>query len=201
MSQRAAFCVYSGKGVSELRMFLSELFRTMTEDMNEDDDTEYDDDYEDVDDTTPDAELETGNEGDVDEEYERTHIHNPPHSNSTSVRLRPGQNATNPSHHPEVALPRDRTVRGPPSMISPEPRPFINGRINSQTTATQAAGASRRTTARVFGQQPIIETSTSPTPSDVASNRSTGTNQSNGAFFSNISRRGSLFAKQRRFDA
>jgi F-box and leucine-rich repeat protein GRR1 len=36
---------------------------------------------------------------------------------------------------------------------------------------------------RAFGQQPVVETSTSPTPSDVPSTRSAGTSQSNGAFF------------------
>src|ERR1700736_3341891 len=103
MSQRAAFCVYSGKGVAELRAFLTELFNTITEDMNQDDDTEYDDEYEDLAETTPDAEMETGNEGDDDEEYDRrrTHVHHShSHSNSNSAGFqhRPAHSITNGSH-------------------------------------------------------------------------------------------------------
>ncbi|KAF8914177.1 hypothetical protein CPB84DRAFT_1840911 [Gymnopilus junonius] len=42
-AQRAAFCVFSGKGVSQLRAYLTELFDRITE-MNNTDDTEYEED-------------------------------------------------------------------------------------------------------------------------------------------------------------
>jgi F-box and leucine-rich repeat protein GRR1 len=183
MSQRNAFCVYSGKGVSDLRAFLTELFNTITEDMNHgEDDTEYDDDYDDLAETTPDAEMETGNEGDDDEEYDRsrTHVH---HSHSNSQH-RPSHSTTNVSHHPELVIQRDRTLRASSQVPVSSDSRVPNGRVNGQTSAASTStSAPRRTTARVFGQQPVVEMSTSPAPSDVASNRSTGTNQSNGAFF------------------
>lgn len=188
MSQRAAFCVYSGKGVSELRNFLTELFNSITEDMNQDDDTEYEDEYE----TTPDAEMETGNEGDDDEDYTRSrdhnhyaHAHSQQHLSSAGHQARLAHGIMNLSSHPELAIQRDRTIRASATQVvaSPEPRPAVSGRMNGQSTNGQTSNASRRTTGRAFGQQPVVETSTSPTPSDVASNRSTGTNQSNGAFF------------------
>lgn len=194
-SQRAAFCVYSGKGVSELRSFLAELFRAMTEDMNQDDDdTEYDEEYdEDVADTTPDVEMETGNEGD-DEDYDEARMHTQqpsthPHTNSATLPRQPTHDASNVSYYPELAIQREDTIRASPlpSTPSAEPHPAANlranGQAHGQTTATQNFNVSRRTPARGFGYQPIVETSSSPTPSDVASNRSTGTNQSNGAFF------------------
>jgi F-box and leucine-rich repeat protein GRR1 len=126
--------------------------------------------------------METGNEGD-DEEYDRsrTHIHHPhsySNSNAAGLQHRHPHGVMNASHHPEVTMQRDRTIRAPSqSTVSPDPR-LLNGRVNGQTTAP--SGTSRRTTTRAFGQQPVVETSTSPTPSDVPSNRSTG---SNGAFF------------------
>lgn len=55
----------------------------------------------------------------------------------------------------------------------------------SPAAATGVAGTSSRR-GRGFGYQPIVEASTSPTPSEAASNRSGGTNHSTGtAFFRN----------------
>lgn len=163
----------------------------MTQDMNQDDDTEYDEDYDDMGETTPDAEMETGNEGDDDEEYDRTpnHSHRPPHphsnfisnANLASFQPRPSPIPTNPFlQQPDTASQRDRTIRGLPAAMSPV---AVSSRLNTQANAVAAPAAPRRTVTRTFGQQPVIETSTSPTPSEVASNRSTGTNQSSGAFF------------------
>src|SRR5882762_2768076 len=132
MSQRNAFCVYSGKGVSDLRAFLTELFNTITEDMNHgEDDTEYDDDYDDLAETTPDAEMETGNEGDDDEEYDRsrTHVH---HSHSNSQH-RPSHSTTNVSHHPELVIQRDRTLRASSQVPVSSDSRVPNGRVNGQT--------------------------------------------------------------------
>lgn len=190
-SQRSAFCVYSGKGVSELRTYLTDLVNTMTRDMNPDDDTEYDEDYDDMGETTPDAEVETGNEGDDDEDFDRTPVHpHRPHSHSNfvsnanlaSFHTRSPPNQVQPSHpqQPDHIMHRDRTIRALPASITPSHGTI---RLNTQIATSTASATSRRTITRTFGQQPVIETSTSPTPSDVASNRSTGTNQSNGAFF------------------
>jgi F-box and leucine-rich repeat protein GRR1 len=221
MSQRQAFCVYSGKGVSDLRSFLTELFNTITEDMNQDDDTEYDDEYDGVmdipldgelaetplngnvpgtppdgdvtetptDDSVTETEMETGNEGDDDEEYDRSrtyvyHSHSRSNSNSAGFQHRSARGTINVPHHPELVVQRDRTVRAPsqaPTLVSQDQR-SSNGRVNGQTTAGPGS-STRRTTVRVFGHQPVVETSTSPTPSDGASNRSGGTNQSSGNFF------------------
>lgn len=63
-------------------------------------------------------------------------------------------------------------------QVSPQPIPL---EITMQPVAGPSSGTQRRS--RAFGHQPVVEVSTSPTPSDVASNRSTGTTQSNGAGF------------------
>ena len=188
MSQRAAFCVYSGKGVSDLRNFLTDLFNTITEDMGQDDETEYDEDYDDAAETTPDAEMETGGEDDVDDDY--TH-HSRAQDHTTHFQSQQPPNAGNSrsqfyAHQPELALQRDRTIRGTPvplAVVSPEPRQASGSRMAIHNGRLTNGDATRRTSTRAFGQQPVVETSTSPTPSDVASNRSTGTNQSNSAFF------------------
>lgn len=74
----------------------------------------------------------------------------------------------------ELAMLRDRgSYPVPRSAVIVQPHPTAN-----QPTA----GPSRRTRGG-FGQQPIIEASTSPAPSDVASNRSGGTNESTGTAF------------------
>jgi F-box and leucine-rich repeat protein GRR1 len=133
--------------------------------------------------------VETGNEGD-DEDYDRRRTHGHPpnsnsNSNSTGLQHRSTHIAIDASHHPDLTMQRERTVRAASqaqTIISPDPR-SPNSRINGNTSAGAGSSTSRRTTIRGFGQQPVIETSTSPAPSDVASNRSTGTNQSSGAFF------------------
>jgi F-box and leucine-rich repeat protein GRR1 len=196
MSQRAAFCVYSGKGVSELRMFLTDLFAQITEELHStDDSTEYDDDdgyaLEDI----PDADdMETGNEGDDDEDYVRNN--NRPsspqynHPNLSMFRGRrqtiPGANGSgNGPQIREVVISRDqRTFTIPPPTpdrgMNPPPVPPI--RTNGHAPAVPAP--SRRTPrSGGFGHQPIIETSISPPPSDVASSRSAGTNSNGAGFF------------------
>ncbi|KAH9482574.1 SCF E3 ubiquitin ligase complex F-box protein grrA [Psilocybe cubensis] len=56
-AQRLAFCVFSGKGVSQLRTYLTELFDRITE-MNNTDDTEYEeDDIDSQEDDTPEPEI------------------------------------------------------------------------------------------------------------------------------------------------
>ena len=162
--------------------------------MGQDDETEYDEDYDDAAETTPDAEMETGGEDDVDDDYARhfrAQDHTTHSQSQQQLLISAGSSRSQfyagvVAHQPELTLQRDRTIRGtpvPPALISPEPRTasgswtaIHNGRLTN-------GEAPRRTSTRAFGQQPVVETSASPAPSDVASNRSTGTNQSNGAFF------------------
>ncbi|KAG5221802.1 SCF ubiquitin ligase complex [Salix suchowensis] len=77
---KAAFCVYSGKGVSQLRAFLTEYFDHMNEN-NGTDDTEYEDDYDgdgevdgdaDLEHSQDDDNLEPQDEEEGDEEVEST---------------------------------------------------------------------------------------------------------------------------------
>jgi F-box and leucine-rich repeat protein GRR1 len=88
-------------------------------------------------------------------------------------------------HTQDFAMQRDRlgrfaTITAHDRIVEPSVTASSNGgmnRPNPQLTLNPLAVPRR---ARGFGQQPIVE---SPPPSDVASNRSTATNQSNGAGF------------------
>ena len=75
MSQRLAFCVYSGNGLSKLRTYLTELFNTITKYMDEDyDETEYDDDFsEGFNEVPQEVEMELGNERDIDVDEDLMH--------------------------------------------------------------------------------------------------------------------------------
>ncbi|KAG1720389.1 hypothetical protein EDD22DRAFT_791203 [Suillus occidentalis] len=193
MSQRMAFCVYSGSGVAKLRSFLTDLFNTITEDMNADDDeTEYDDDFDEgFVEGAMDADMEGGMDGDVDEDFMhdgRYNFHHTPQPASSTLRMHHHPEIITPiSHHPELTMQRDMTLR--PSHVSiasspavfsansqPPPAPYA---LNPQPVAGPSNPVIRRPR---FGYQPVIEIPTSPPQSDVASNRSTGT-QSNGAGF------------------
>lgn len=84
----------------------------------------------------------------------------------------------------ETAMLRDRgSYPVPRSAVIMQPHP---------TPGQSMVGPSRRSRGG-FGQQPIIESSTSPAPSDVASNRSGGTNESTGtAFFRTYAERSAI---------
>ncbi|PCH41506.1 RNI-like protein [Wolfiporia cocos MD-104 SS10] len=179
-TQRASFCVYSGRGVSQLRNYLMNLYTHMTEDINEDEDTDYDDViYADgaplrdmrrsdlVDDRTVD-----GNEGDDD--TVDAHIHHP------NIVVSRGGYRTNgipeyvaPHEHiqrlmpvtRDLAMSRDRGHQPVPRSVT-APQPFW---------LMQQPVAQRR--GRGFGQQPIVEPPSSPVPSEVASNGSEGTSR------------------------
>jgi F-box and leucine-rich repeat protein GRR1 len=183
--------------VSQLRAFLTELFDHITE-LNGTDDTEYEDDDDDadayVDEDTP--EPETGGEGDDDDE-----IHAPrrqsPDENVAMYRGHRRHSLNLPQSH-EFVFRRDRPIRGatiPPTANSNQLPPSANiqgatSRLNAQILAAHTPGSSPRPS-RGQGQGlrsmadmlPIIESSASPPPSDVASNRSEGANQTNGAGF------------------
>ncbi|KAG8218649.1 hypothetical protein J3R82DRAFT_4314 [Butyriboletus roseoflavus] len=190
MSQRLAFCVYSGNGVSKLRSFLTDLFNTITEDMNGDDEeTEYDDDFDEGFNEVPqDVEMEMGNEGDieVDEDFMNDAPFRYRHVEPSAI-----QSTINSTLHAlEVPIQRNLTLR--PSQVSltfgglttappPAPSQPVAQDVVMQPIPGPSNGMQRRS--RGFGHQPVVEVSTSPTPSDFGSNRSTGTTQSNGAAF------------------
>jgi F-box and leucine-rich repeat protein GRR1 len=75
------------------------------------------------------------------------------------------------------------SINPPPTTDhASSPLPPLQTRLNG--TSRGPPTPTRRTVhGRAFGHPPIVEISTSPAPSDVASNRSTGTNHSNGAGF------------------
>ncbi|KAK1231816.1 SCF ubiquitin ligase complex subunit [Marasmius sp. AFHP31] len=167
-TQQSAFCVYSGKGVSQLRAFLTELFDRITE-MNGTDDTEYEDEEYDPDvyhEDTPEPEVP----GDDEEEFITQRIITPTAARDfihprVSVALRPA--SADSTTEPNLANPQ--LVARPSAVPSAAPR-----RIGGPPSA------GFRTLADVF---PVVETTNSPPPSDVASNMSAGTSRSNGAGF------------------
>ncbi|KIJ58308.1 hypothetical protein HYDPIDRAFT_55403, partial [Hydnomerulius pinastri MD-312] len=193
MSQRLAFCVYSGNGVGKLRSFLTDLFNTITEDMNADDEeTEYDDDFDEgFNEVAQDVEMEMGNEDelDIDEDF----MHDGPfryHNAAPRAELPHMEPVTDPMPHaPEIPMQHNSTLR--PTAVAPSfGGPSVAHQVASHSAAPDVVmhstvgpsnGTQRRS--RGFGHQPVVEVSTSPTPSDVASHHSTGTTQSNGAGF------------------
>ncbi|KAF8450517.1 hypothetical protein L210DRAFT_3639612 [Boletus edulis BED1] len=198
MSQRLAFCVYSGNGVAKLRSFLTDLFNTITEDMNGDDEeTEYDDDFDEPFNEVPqDVEMEMGHEGDIDVDEDFMHDGPFRYRNvdplPSPLPVQPTQSTVgSTSHALEVPIQRNLTLR--PSQVSPPfggatAAPPAPSQSVAQDVVMQVPNGTQRRS-RGFGHQPVIEVSTSPTPSDIGSNRSTGTTQSNGAaFFPDISR-------------
>ncbi|KAH7887601.1 hypothetical protein F5I97DRAFT_1861545 [Phlebopus sp. FC_14] len=192
MSQRMAFCVYSGNGVAKLRSFLTDLFNTITEDMNADDeDTEYDDDFDEGFNEVPqDVEMKTGSEGDFEDDFMHDGPYHFPSNSQTRVqparREQFAEHAVAPPNHSGTAMQRNLTLRAGPVVPPMGPNSMLHAELNAPESSTMsvsglANGTQRRS--RGFGYQPVVEVSTSPTPSDVASNRSTGTTQSNGAGF------------------
>lgn len=189
MSQRMAFCVYSGGGVAKLRGFLTDLFNTITEDMTADDDeTEYDDDFDEgFVENAIDADMEGGMDGDLDEDFMHDgRYHFNPMPPSTLRGNRP-EFITPISQHPELVMQRDMTLRpshvsavSAPAAFSPNVQ-HLPYALNPQPISGPSNPAPRRS--RIFGYQPVIEASNSPPQSDVASNRSAGTAQSGGGGF------------------
>ncbi|KDR83946.1 hypothetical protein GALMADRAFT_236454 [Galerina marginata CBS 339.88] len=168
-AQRLAFCVFSGKGVSQLRTYLTELFDRITE-MNNTDDTEYEEDEFDgegyQEDDTPEPEGVT--EIREMEGYPRQHLlFNP---NVTTGRGHQADHAQHPQQQPhhghhtqphEFSFQRDRPNRAstiPMTTprrdghdvvpdISVSPTANLQGatsRLNAQIqAATPTAGPSR----------------------------------------------------------
>ncbi|KAG6911249.1 hypothetical protein DXG01_003116 [Tephrocybe rancida] len=193
-TQQSTFCVYSGKGVYQLRSFLSALFDHIT-DVNGTDDTEYEDDDEEED-----LYIEGTPEPDdaYDDDDEETPSRRMFSESAYAASAREIQRPANPPPH-EFVFRRDRPFRGatiPASHVSSShPPPSVNiegatSRLNAQILAASIASTpNRRPPGQAQGHPsmadilPIVESSTSPPLSDVASNRSGATNQSNGAGF------------------
>ncbi|KAG6833920.1 hypothetical protein H0H87_007931 [Tephrocybe sp. NHM501043] len=194
-TQQSTFCVYSGKGVNNLRNFLSNLYDHFT-DPNATDDTEYEDDDE--------EDLYVGEDTpEVDEVYnddpEETATHRMLSESAYAASAREYRQVVNPPPSHEFVFRRDRPNRAatiPPTHgTTSHTPPSVNiegatNRLNAQIlAATVVQGSSRRQ----FGQQhihrsmtevlPIVESSTSPPLSDAPSSRSLATNNSNGAGF------------------
>lgn len=179
--QQSSFCVFSGKGVLQLRAFLTELFDHMTE-MNGTDDTEYEEDDFEPDDEMPDPDI-----GEVDDEdtvQELGARREDPSTAGGHQLTRANQNP--PQLYEYTRQPQSSTV---PSSSS------RGGNVGPYTTgqgfANPSAGPAWRPrdqhhpVTSVADNLPIIErnNSASPSASDIASNRSGGTNNSNGATF------------------
>ncbi|KAJ7284001.1 RNI-like protein [Mycena rebaudengoi] len=223
-TQQLAFCVYSGKGVSQLRAFLTELFDHLTE-MNGTDDTEEEDDEIDPDayreDDTPEPDPE---EPDEDDEFGPRRMYLQLHqiasmrggtAHQQQQQLQQQQQRLNalPANPPPPPPPGHEFVyqRRPVRAATVPPATDARGdaaanlvgatsRLNAQIMAaasanaggTPGAGPSTSTSSssgRTARQQrgladmlPIVETSRSPPRSD----RSARTNNSGGAFFSDV---------------
>ncbi|KAJ6490418.1 hypothetical protein C8R47DRAFT_977666 [Mycena vitilis] len=182
-TQQMAFCVYSGKGVSQLRAFLTELFDHLTE-MNGTDDTEDEEDEIDGEayreDDTPEPDPE---EADEDDEF-----------GSRRMFLQLQQLASARGNR-QAMLPTNPPPLGPghefgfrrPARVAPTAQPAAELnfgpslsatsrlrdaaiRLNSQVVAaTPGAGpsrATRQTPRGVADMLPIVETSRSPPPSE-----------------------------------
>lgn len=188
--QRAAFCVYSGKGVTDLREFLSDLFTTITDEITTGEGTEYDEDFD----------MDVVDDGDEEDDEEEEAM--PPQNHPNVVVSRGGYRTTNhphrrhgpagtpPNHHNQQHAHRYTTMTRELMMTrdrgsQPIARTSPHGWTPAQNTSNGTIVAAPQR-GRGFGHQPIIEASTSPAPSDAASNRSSGTNGSSGtAFFRN----------------
>jgi F-box and leucine-rich repeat protein GRR1 len=179
MSQRAAFCVYSGKGVANLRAYLTELFDSITEDTNNTDDTEYDDDYGDkFQEDTLDVDMDPPD--DEDELPSRTYV--PQAAMSSSHGLLAANTLTN-SHQTSTlsGSPAGRIALSSSFVMADPPAEPISAPNSNSSVSNQMGFLSAPRRIRGFGQQLVVETSESPPPSDAASNRSA--QSSNGGFF------------------
>ena len=201
--QRQAFCVFSCKGVSQLRTYLTELFDRITE-MNNTDDTEYEEDDFDAEafqeDDTPEPELFGETRGV--EVYPRQNLLVNPTMTTPRGGSRIGPIAPalqQPSHEftfqldqPTGATISPTDARDGRQMGDISPSTNLHGgtsRLNAQISASTPTLQPRllhghtqpiRSVADVL---PVVESPISPPPSDAASNHSIGTNNSNGAGF------------------
>ncbi|KAM6496002.1 hypothetical protein JOM56_008708 [Amanita muscaria] len=178
--QQSSFCVFSGKGVLQLRAFLTELFDHMTE-MNGTDDTEYEDDEFEQDDELPEAEIGAEAEDeDEDNTIQESGVYREDPSTLGAHQLR-NLDAAAPQLHLYNRHSRSSTVP-PPSNRSASASPYAADHTtpgSSSRTAWRPRGQHQTT---VADNLPIIEytNSASPSASDDASNHSGTRNNSNG---------------------
>ncbi|KAJ6598896.1 hypothetical protein DFH09DRAFT_902378 [Mycena vulgaris] len=185
-TQQMAFCVYSGKGVSQLRAFLTELFDHLTE-MNGTDDTEDEEDEIDGEayreDDTPEPDPEDAED---DDEFGSRRMFLHLQQLASAHGNRPVTLPTNPPPPPPAG---HEFFRRPLARAATIP-PSTEGRFDGHPTPVRAAaprqpapvaGPSRAVRPAVADMLPIVETSRSPPPSDVASTRSARSN--GGGFF------------------
>ncbi|PFH51355.1 hypothetical protein AMATHDRAFT_3024 [Amanita thiersii Skay4041] len=183
--QQSSFCVFSGRGVSQLRAFLTELFDHMTE-MNGTDDTEYDDDEFEQDEETPEPEM--GAEAD-EEELTIQDLDEPREDVTMVGSHQPLQPPITQPSQPHVYQynRQNRSSTVPPTGGTASS--YLSGPMNSQVYMGPASGLQWRPRGQplssVADNLPVVESaaSASPPASDAASNRSGRTNNSNGAGF------------------
>ncbi|TFK71786.1 RNI-like protein [Pluteus cervinus] len=193
-TQQQVFCVYSGKGVAQLRAYLTEVYDRINE-MNGTDDTEYEDDFDGYqEEDTPEPEAST--EAEVIEDYtRRSNFFN----GLVPSQVGPSSRTQEAPGGP-LALQRERLRTAVPSHTSsryysdsPSAATVVapTNRVNSNPpvlTTTPVAGpsSSRRSRPTIQASRsmadilPIVEGSNSPPGSETASVRSS---QSNGAAF------------------
>ncbi|KAG6831386.1 hypothetical protein H0H92_010988 [Tricholoma furcatifolium] len=170
-TQQSTFCVYSGKGIYQLRSFLSALFDQIT-DANGTDDTEYEDDDEDdpyIPEDTPEPEG-------VDNDEEETVSPRMLSESAYAASTREYQQPQNPPPSHEFVFRRDRPYRSAtipathPTYSHPSASANIIGAtssLNAQILAASASHGSRRSPLRpVTDVLPIIETSSTSPPSN-----------------------------------
>ncbi|TFK43722.1 hypothetical protein BDQ12DRAFT_718915 [Crucibulum laeve] len=190
--QRLAFCVYSGKGVSQLRAYLTELFDRITE-LNGTDDTEVEDDYDGAayqEEDTPEPEVEPDVEAEEEDPIpdmrnitltRGTWEHVPPQpqpQESSSRRVRAVTLPASSSHSPAAEAVPQTDLQIATS--------HLNSRVQgAPSTASNSARRSRgiaQPNRNVGDILPIVEASSSHAPSDAASNHS-NSNGSGAGFY------------------
>ncbi|KAI0353484.1 RNI-like protein [Trametes cingulata] len=183
--QRAAFCVYSGRGVADLREFLADLFASITNELATSNDTDYEDDFDDAEhmDATGAPGGDVLEEDDDDEDDTASEVFVPRGNHSVHGTPRPHDRVPHEDPTPTRAhyMPSREHMMAREQRRHPAPRAQPRAQVAGSPTWLDAAGPSRPR--RGFGQQPLVEQSTSPTPSEAASNRSAGTNHSSGTAF------------------
>jgi len=204
-AQRLAFCVFSGKGVSQLRTYLTELFDSITE-MNNTDDTEYEEDEFDEgyqEDDTP--EPETMTDVQVEDEPRQQMSYN---NNAADTRAQHGsslqEHGHNPPPHSLSELPTQQNPAARASAIympahyrtTPDRAPAANlaeawNRLethipipaSSSALRAPSIAAGQRQFRTVADALPIVESSASPSPLDTPGRLSAAASDTGGGFF------------------
>ncbi|KAH6914821.1 SCF E3 ubiquitin ligase complex F-box protein grrA [Coprinopsis sp. MPI-PUGE-AT-0042] len=173
-AQRQNFCVFSGKGVSQLRQFLTELFDNFTE-QNGTDDTEYEDEdyFHEPFQMEQTPEPETG-----DDDAPAYHVISP-HINGSRGSRATRHDAPNPSRFYELILQREQARRALRGLRLPT-QPGAGGWEGQEASGSAYHHGPGTTMADVL---PIIEPVT-PVSAPMPTTTTNGTDTSAlGAFF------------------